>query len=88
SKVRSGGKVIISGAISGASSCMANQAVKLKSKKLSGGRFRNIGSANTNGDGEYSFTIHPTKSKRYKAVAPAGGACDKATSGTIKIRVT
>lgn len=86
-KVRRGRAVRISGAIDGVSStCETGQVVRLRSKRMRGGNFRTMRSTTTDTDGDYSFRVRVRKSKRYKAVAPASEACEKAVSRTITVR--
>ena len=87
SRVRRGRAVRISGAIDGTSAtCEGGQVVRLQAKRMRGGRFRTIMSTTTEADGDYSFRVVVRKSKRYRAVAPEAGACEKARSRTITVR--
>ena len=85
--VRKGARVTFSGRISGADACKIDQAVKVKARKLSGGRFKSFASVRTNDEGAYSFNKRVTKSKKYRAFAPKSGPCNKARSNTITVRV-
>lgn len=86
-RVRKGRRVTISGRIDGAAVCEADQRVRLRAKPLSGGRFRTIASTSSDASGSYSFRVKVRKSKRYFTVAPADGACEKAASRRIVVRV-
>ena len=85
-KVRKGRFVKIFGSIDGAPACEAQQTVKLKSKRLRGGRFATIRSKSTDSEGDYSFRVRVRKSKKYRTVAPTSGACRRAASRTITVR--
>lgn len=86
SRVRKGRRVRISGGIDGSATCEADQLVKLRAKRLHGGRFQTIKEKQTDVDGDYSFRVRVRKSKRYFVVAPPNGACEKAKSRRITVR--
>lgn len=86
--VPAGRKVRISGEIQGAQSCAAAQTVKLKAKKPSVRRFRTIDETTSDAEGGYGFNVSPTRTKKYRTVAPPAGVCDKAKSRIITIKVT
>jgi hypothetical protein len=85
--VRKGARVTFSGRISGAETCQNDQPIKIKARKMSGGRFKSFASTRTNDDGAYSVNKQVKKSKKYRAFVPKTGPCNKARSKTITVRV-
>lgn len=86
STANKGSKARITGQIDGSSACESGQAVKLKAKRLNRGKFRTVSSTTTDSAGSYKFNVVVRFSKKYRAVAPAAGACEKASSRVITIR--
>ena len=85
-RVRKGRFVRISGRINGQPACAEAQTVQVKSKRVKGGRFRTVATVTTDAEGDYSARIRVRKSKKYRAIAPASGACETARSRTITVR--
>jgi subtilisin family serine protease len=85
SRVAAGRRTRLSGKI-GHPDCRQYQRVQLQSK-APGESFRSVRATLTNADGAYEFRgVHTTRTKDYRTLAPATGACSQAISRMIRIR--
>ena len=81
-----GSRVALSGEISGSDECSNGQTVKIQAQRNR--RFRSIKTVATDNNGNYSTKVRVRKTKKYRALAPKNGNCDKAVSNTIRVRAT
>lgn len=84
-RVARGRSVRIFGKVSGTTGCVAQQRVSLTARR--GGSFKVIAKTRTRSTGVYSFRFTAKRTRRYRAVAPAGGSCPRAVSSSIRVRV-
>ena len=81
-----GSKVRLFGSIDASDACANSQGVKIQAQR--GSRFRTIKSVVTDGQGDYSAKVRVKKTKKYRALAPKNGPCDKVRSRTIRVRAS
>ena len=86
SSARRGSKVRFFGHIDGADACSDGQEVTIRARRPSGGRWRTVGTATTDDNGDYSKRITVRRTRNYQAIAPANDPCEKAVSNKIKVR--
>ncbi|MDQ3951641.1 MAG: hypothetical protein M3279_01560 [Actinomycetota bacterium] len=86
-RVAKGRRVRLSGEIEGDPACAGGQTVNIQSRPLRRGRFGTVKTVTTDAEGDYSTRIRMTKSRRFRAVAPADDPCSFARSETITVRV-
>ena len=81
-----GDAVTLSGAVIGDASCSAGRAVELR-WQASGAPADPVAQATTASDGSFTLDASPPNTGRFRAVAPAAGACGEASSGDVTVRV-
>lgn len=88
STVPKGTRVNLSGSIDGSAGCSNGQVVRLQRRSEGSRRFRTIDSTATGSDGSYSFKATMRKTSYFRTRAPAAGACEKARSNRVKVKVS
>lgn len=86
SSVPAGDRVRLSGRIDGTDACSDAQTVKLQARRKGSSRFRGAGVTTSDSNGSYRFRKRVARTTTYRAVTPRNEACEKAKSGTVKVR--
>lgn len=87
SLVQAGATVRLSGRVRSEAACVAAQAVKLKARRP-GGRFHAIATGSTRDSGRFAFRVTVRRTRDYRALVPATGACASARSRSVRVEAT
>lgn len=82
-----GDGVRLMGRVRGDPSCLRHEAVKIQSKRQSGGTFKTVKILTTDDEGRYSTRVAMQSSRAFRALAPETGNCSRAQSEGVTVRI-